>query len=217
MGFHARILLALVFLSGCDLPSAIAPSALEQAPPETPATAAGDVTPLPPIDPPRPKSAVSPEGVDNAELAGVLAADERDHQSGANEDRREIEARDEARRDRAIAMLEGGGARTAADYFAVAVIFQHGTSLDDFADARRYAALAARLGDRRGVRLAAAAWDRWLVRAGYRQRFGTRADCTADGCRLHAYDPTVSDEERARWDLPPLAVLKRDAAWSRRP
>jgi hypothetical protein len=95
-------------------------------------------------------------------------------------------------------------------------VLEHGTSLEDFANARRYAVIAAKLGDRRGVRLAARAWDRWLVRAGYPQHFGTLARCDEDGCALHPVDPETTDDERARWDLPPLRELSFAADRSRR-
>ncbi len=160
---------------------------------------------LGPIEPPRARASTS--GIpDNVELRDVLASDEEDRRALAPSVG--LARRDEARRARVLAILTDGGARTAFDYFAVAVVLDHGTSLQDFADARRYAVVAAKLGERRGVRLAAQAWDRWLVRSGHPQRFGTLARCDAEGCRLHVYEPTTTDEERAAWELPPLEVLK---------
>ncbi len=91
------------------------------------------------------------------------------------------------------------------------MIYQHGESLDDFARARAYAGEAVRRGEGAGLWLAAAAWDRWLLHAGYPQRFGTQGRCENDAgvrhCRLDAYEPSTTDEERARWNVPPLAEL----------
>jgi len=202
---RAALVVALL-LGGCDFPAA------QEAPRDEPRVDARR-TSLPPIDPPRARGP-APSAPDNAELAEILAADVADHASIASGD--ELARRDAARRARVLAILSDDGARTGADFFAVATVLDHGTSLEDFASARRYAVVAAKLGERRGVRLAAQAWDRWLVRAGYPQRFGTMAACDADGCTLHVYEASTTDEERARWDLPPLRALKDAADRSRR-
>ena len=105
-------------------------------------------------------------------------------------------------------IIAAGGAKTGDDYHAAALVCQHGDKLDDFAKAREYAAKAVELGNERGRWLAAAAWDRWLVNAGYPQRFGTQYLCNPD-CELQESDESTTDEERARWNVPPLEVAKR--------
>lgn len=52
--------------------------------------------------------------------------------------------------------------------------------------------------------LAARCYDRLRVLAGEAQKFGTCRN--ADGS-MHAVDPRTTDSERAKWGLPPLAVL----------
>jgi hypothetical protein len=58
--------------------------------------------------------------------------------------------------------------------------------------------------------LAAAAWDRTLVRLGKPQRYGTQFRVGKDGLRvLELVDPTVTDEERAEWNVPPLEEARK--------
>ena len=52
--------------------------------------------------------------------------------------------------------------------------------------------------------LAARCYDRLRVLAGEPQKFGTCRN--ADGS-MYAVDPRTTDSERAKWGLPPLAVL----------
>lgn len=154
----------------------------------------------------------------NAELRAMYEADQaarQDISRDAPEEEREafwakLMAEDEARRERAAEIAAGGGIKTGEDYFAAAMIYQHGESLDDFAKAREYAAKAVELGNERGRWLAAAAWDRWLVNAGYHQRFGTQYMCDPK-CRLEPWDETITDEERARWNVPPIEEALRMA------
>src|SRR3954452_1437676 len=64
-----------------------------------------------------------------------------------------------------------------------------------------------------GVRwLAAAAKDRYLMWSGKPQLYGTQFKKDKDGpWYLWQVDPTVTDEERAKWDVPPLARAKARA------
>jgi hypothetical protein len=59
--------------------------------------------------------------------------------------------------------------------------------------------------------LAAAAYDRWLMTGGLPQKYGTQYRFAKGRWVLHEVDPTTSDGERARWDVPPLAEALRRA------
>ena len=61
--------------------------------------------------------------------------------------------------------------------------------------------------------LAARCYDRLRVLAGQPQKFGTCRN--ADGS-MHAIDARTTDSERAKWGLPPLAVLVADCAQEER-
>jgi hypothetical protein len=150
----------------------------------------------------------------NPELAALFAADQGERKAlnaaSTPADWAALAANDEGRRARVAAIVATGGAETGADWYMAAMVYQHGGTLDDYARAREYAITSVLRGDEDGRWLAAAAWDRWLVQAGYPQRFGTQSVCDRTTgvrrCHLSDYDPTITDDERSLWDVPPLAA-----------
>ncbi|PTL76594.1 hypothetical protein [Vitiosangium sp. GDMCC 1.1324] len=122
-----------------------------------------------------------------------------------------VSARDTQRRQRVDALIAAGEARVAADFFAAALVYQHGKAPEDHARARELAAEAARRGHPGGMWLAAAAWDRWLMNAGLPQRFGTQYKTPPEGGppQLYTVDPSVPDSERQRWGFPPLSEIPK--------
>ena len=65
---------------------------------------------------------------------------------------------------------------------------------------------AVQMGDSSAKWLAAASLDRSLLMAGKPQKYGTQFGYTEpDGWKIaEPIDPTVTDEERAEWNVPPL-------------
>ncbi len=121
-------------------------------------------------------------------------------------------------RSRVMQLFHNGCLATAEDFYHAAAIFYHGSSRRDFFQAWLFAEMAA---DRRycpvGTEphpkwLAAAAKDRYLIKSNMLQHFGTQSmppgmtskalHCTVRG--LWPVDPTVSDELRKQWHVPPL-------------
>jgi tetratricopeptide (TPR) repeat protein len=148
----------------------------------------------------------------NAELRKLFEADQADRSPGpaTMEGWKEVSARDEQRRARVKELIAEGALEEGADFLAAGFIFQHGRTPEDFAMAREMGAEAARRGNPGGLWLAAAAWDRWLMNAGRPQRFGTQYKSdgpAAKEMKLYTVDPSVTDEERARWGFPPLAEI----------
>ncbi|RJS27907.1 hypothetical protein DRW03_00280 [Corallococcus sp. H22C18031201] len=146
----------------------------------------------------------------NAELQRLYAEDQqaRTHlvMKPTKEQLAEFMAKDRERLTRVKEMVAHGDLKTGADFFSAGIIFQHGGTLEDYAMARDMGAEAARRGHPKGLWMAAAAWDRWLMRAGKPQRFGTQY-VPAQGTPqmvLYTMDPRVTDEERARWGFSPL-------------
>jgi hypothetical protein len=66
--------------------------------------------------------------------------------------------------------------------------------------------------ERRARRLAAEAYDRLRCRRGQPQKFGLVAIAQDGGGELWPVDPATTDSERAKWDVPALAELRRRAA-----
>jgi hypothetical protein len=145
----------------------------------------------------------------NDELKAIFDADQADRQCDARWiDWNLVGPRDEARRKRVRAIVDGGGARCAADWYHAAMVFQHGQEVDAIRTARAFAlealALDATHGDARW--LVAAAEDRELMYLGKPQRWGTQFRANDEGLwELYNYDRTVTDAERAQWNVPTLA------------
>lgn len=146
----------------------------------------------------------------NPELRALFDADQADRRV-PNPDFKIVSQRDAERRARVLELLDGGGAASAEDFLHAAMIFQHGESVEEIERAHTLALEAVRRDDQLGAAkwLAAASKDRVLMRQGRPQLYGTQFVRGADGrWALHPVDPSISDEERARWGVPPLETAK---------
>ena len=143
----------------------------------------------------------------NNELVVLYEADkqERIDQPRVNTtEYKAIRARDMERRGRVMEIVAAKGLHTAEDYYDAAHIMNHGDTPEDAKNAHRLALRSSELGYRPARWLAAASYDRW-------QMYGT--NCVYDGQKdqLWDVDPDTTDEERAEWDIPPLAEQLRKA------
>ena len=155
---------------------------------------------------PPPKDAVAHEELrrlSEEDLADALAA------PSTSKERRALRARGEERLSRVKALAAAGALKSGGDFFAAASILYKRYTLEDAAQARELGAEAARRGHPTGLWLAANAWDLWLKIARRPQRFGTQysQDPQTRKLTLYPVDPSVTDEERARWGIPPLAEI----------
>ncbi len=140
----------------------------------------------------------------NQELARLFEEDRSDARTF-----RGVEAfiASQGRRSRVEALLKTGKLQTAEDYFHAAFVFQHGDSLEYWAQAHLLARTAADLGYPKARYQAAAAYDRWLMRQGRPQKYGTQSVGEDGKVRVWDYDPGTTDEERLAWDVPILIEL----------
>jgi hypothetical protein len=145
----------------------------------------------------------------NQELRLIFEEDQGDRASGLVAEL--LPERDADRRYRVAAVIDAGGLVEPADYYHAAMVFQHGVDLADYLRAHELALKAADLGYRPARWLAAAAYDRWLMTQGRPQKYGTQYRASAGKWALWDVDPETTDEERSRWDVPPLADAKRRA------
>jgi hypothetical protein len=155
--------------------------------------------------------------VDNRRLVELFDQDQaaRDPQQKST-DWEKVNAQDAERRTEVLALLNAGAVRTARDYYCAAMVFQHGESADDIRLAFSFAWIAASMRpEAKELRwLAAAAWDRILMREKLPQWYGTqfvRPD--PDGAwQLYEVDESaVTDEQRAAMGVPPLAEARKKA------
>jgi hypothetical protein len=155
------------------------------------------------------------EKKNNAEITRIYEEDQADRSGGPNAkiDWVAVDARDKARQDRVHQILAQGGAKTADDYYHAAMVFQHGDTDEEIAEANELSLKAAELDPEHSSArwLAAASKDRLLMRQGKPQLYGTQFKKVDGKWVLHDVDPSVTDEERAKWECPPLAVAKQRA------
>lgn len=150
----------------------------------------------------------------NAELLQIFEADQADRTGDLDDDWNVVSQRDAERERRVEAIVAAGGARVSDDYYHAAMVYQHGGTQAHAARAHELALKAVELdpNNNRAKWLAAAAEDRRLMYENKPQKYGTQFVQTDGVWRVWEVDPSVTDEERAKWNVPPLADTKQQAA-----
>lgn len=144
------LLLSLLFLTGCMTVPARADSTFKQCP----------------DDPER-------QMLRSQELQTLVKEDQDDRTDPIDWVR--VLPRDEARRKRIGEIFGEGCFKTADDYAAAALVYQHGNIPDHFFQTFLWAKKAVELGDPSQKRLMAMGIDRYLVNIGHKQLFATQA------------------------------------------
>lgn len=153
---------------------------------------------------------------DNPRLSAMLEEDQSDRISWSQKkiDSATIMARDESRRSEVRRMLAGAQVRTAHDFYCAAVIFHHGQTIDDYrlATSLAWVSMTIEPTSKDYAYMAASTWDRFMVKQGRPQWYGTKCRHEPDQSgkdQLHPVDETaVTDSDRARFDLKPLEVMR---------
>lgn len=161
-------------------------------------------------------AAQSDSVANNAELSRIYKDDQGDRQVDPNQIQwTNVGPRDANRREQVRKILDNGGAKTSEDFLHAAMVFQHGTTVEHFRAAHKLALRAAEL-DSKNMRarwLVAASKDRELMDLGKPQLYGTQFRKPNGGAwELYEVDSSVTDGERAKWAVPPLAEARKRAA-----
>lgn len=121
--------------------------------------------------------------------------------------REELAERDRKRRESVRKMVEDDLFQDGMDYVHAAMIFQHGEVPEDYLIATDLAKRAVELGEQRGLWMIAASTDRYLTntKAPF-QRYGTQYMRDEEGGKWYLYpvDPSTTDEDRAKYNVPPM-------------
>lgn len=145
----------------------------------------------------------------NGELKELYEEDvkEREGIGSFQAEGEELLKHDRARRRKTYAIIENGGLKVSEDFYHAALIFQHGETSDDYNKANELAQKAMEMGDDRAKWLYAATLDRWLLSIGRAQKFGTQFERNESGDweLAQPIDDSVTDEERARYNVPPFS------------
>ena len=121
-----------------------------------------------------------------------------------------IAKRDAARRKLAKVIIAKRKQLSGAEYYILGMLYHHGPAITHSRLAIRYAKRACGMGNEKAKWLYAAAVDRLLSKQEESQRYGTqfiKKDAKSKW-KLHPIDPSVTDEERARLNVPPIADAK---------
>lgn len=157
--------------------------------------------------------ALPAQAANHPELERLYKEDQADREAGPNAaiDWQAVSKRDAERRARVREIVDAGGAATSMDYYHAAMVYQHGSEVPEYDEAHRLALKAVELDPENGKAkwLAAAAKDRSLMWQGKPQLYGTQFRKVDDRWILWEVDPTITDEERAKWNVPPLAEQRK--------
>jgi hypothetical protein len=148
------------------------------------------------------------------ELAQMFADDQESRTAGSSPD----PAADDRRRFRVLELIGEGRVTTPEAKYHAAMILQHTPRIwigellssqasENYLLAHYLAKSAAEAGHEPARWLAAAAYDRYLVSIGQPQKYGTQFSLNRETGRMEfdPVDPGTTDEERARWNVPPIA------------
>jgi hypothetical protein len=159
---------------------------------------------------------------DNAELAALFAADQADRRASPSIDWSAVAPRDSARRVSVRRILGTLGQPSSNDWYHAAMVMQHGNDTTAARLAHEWAgrAVSADSTHAKAKWLVAAAWDRYLMRQGKPQWYGTqfvRPNPSA-AWELYNVDTTkVTDDDRRRLGVPSLAQQRVSVAEMNRP
>ncbi len=152
-----------------------------------------------------------PPETDNLKLLDLYDADQADRKKVYKDKAavRELERRDEKRRDAVLEMAAAGDVATSNDLYRAGVILLHSAQAADYLTAHRWAVIAAVNGHRPARWLAAASLDRHLMAVGRAQVYGTQFERSEEDnryqLRLPIDDSTLLAFEKQFFDVPALA------------
>ena len=144
------------------------------------------------------------------ELIDLVGADQTERANFLNmseEERLKLFENDRIRRKRVGEILGEGCFKTAEDYAAASLIYQHGDVPDHFYQAFVWANRAVQLGDLEQKQLVAMTIDRYLVSIGRRQLFASQAyasDATGGCYCLEQVETSFPDSIREAFSRPSL-------------
>ncbi len=150
----------------------------------------------------------------NSELLELYQADKReriDQPQRGTPEYKVLRERDRQRRERVMEIVAGTEPDSPEDLYHAAWIMNHGDTPADAWNAHTLAKCSAELGYRPARWLSAATYDRWLMYQGEPQKYGTQYVSDGKRQRLWDVETATTDEERAEWDVPPLAEQLRKA------
>lgn len=153
----------------------------------------------------------------NQELADLGIQDQTGRRPGVDAiDWSFVRKNDQVRRQKVLVLLRDGRVCSSNDFYSAAMVFQHGETPDEARLSHSLAVVSATLNpDNSQARwLAAAAWDRYMMRLNRPQWYGTQfsKDQATGLWVLYSVDETaVTDDQRQQHNVPTLAQSRTRA------
>lgn len=146
----------------------------------------------------------------NPEIQAIVDADQKDRQADwtklTMKQIEDLATNDRKRLLRIRELVATGSLKNAKDFWAAALVLQHGHTFNDYALAHELSVCSIVLGSPNGPWLSGASYDRLLINSGHPQRFATQYGGGPNGFELNWHDPQkINDTMR-------VAVVKRTLA-----
>jgi len=151
---------------------------------------------------------------DSAKIKQLYDEDQSDRAAGPGKiNWASVNRRDLERQQAVLEILKGGGLSTSNDYYHGAMVFQHASTAEGISLAHSLAVLASRIDpeNSKAQWLAAASWDRLLMRKQRPQWYGTQFTKNSETGKWELYqidEGAVTDDEREKSGVPSLAVAR---------
>ena len=146
--------------------------------------------------------------LDNDDMTAIVARDQADRAGTSHLSQQALDEGDSKRRVQTAALLQQGLLHTGPDFDHAALVFQHGTTSNDYLLAHVLAVIAISKGQSGAVWISAATLDRYLQSLHQPQIFGTQyKTLNKDPSTQEPYDRSlISDALRAYMEVPDQAV-----------
>lgn len=141
-------------------------------------------------------------------MAEIVAADQADRKDFSHVDWQKVERADTDRRTATASLLSEGQLHTGHDFESAALVFQHGSTPDDYLLAHTLAMVAVSKGQSGAVWISAATLDRYLQSIHQPQIFGTQfTTLNKEATTQEPYNrKLISDSLRKEMAVPDLAA-----------
>lgn len=147
----------------------------------------------------------------NTALKEMYEQDQKDREDMHNIDWSAVAERDQVRRTATKKLIDQNQLTEKEDYYHAAMILQHDNDVESYRLANKLAQQSMEMGYEKAKWLYAASLDRLMVYSGEKyQKYGTQFRKEHKDAEWYQYpiDPNTTDEERAKYNVPPLAQLQ---------
>ena len=140
----------------------------------------------------------------SVKMAKLIFGDQVVRQIPFDFDSEKVREKDTLRRIEVLELIQNGEVHSGRNLVYAAFIFQHGDCPEHYLFANRLAQIAMDAGNTDAKWIFAASFDRYLKSIGEPQKYGTQYAWIEGEYRLYPVDPTTTDEERAKYNVPAL-------------